>query len=189
MTKRIQYSVFALIVIALGCFVFNDNGKKIQNISNVESAISSKRPEPTSAPEFSPGEPQSKLSNKVIPITSIAELLSLNVGDIFSLKGISDKGSNDIEISIAEYDVQDNYTQMQGTINDNGIAIITVGVATVNVFIKEASGLYEFSGKGFKGEIPRIEKIVWGDDIYIDPQPANLREVQELAPVEIEVQQ
>ena len=189
MTKRLQYGVFGLIALGLGWFVFNDNGKQIQNISDVESALSSKRPEPTSAPEFSPGEPQSKLSNKVIPITSIAELLSLNVGDIFSLKGISDKGSNDIEISIAEYDVQDNYTQMQGTINDNGIAIITVGVATVNVFIKEASGLYEFSGKGFKGEIPRIEKIVWGDDIYIDPQPANLREVQELAPVEIEVQQ
>lgn len=184
MTKRLQYSVFALIVIALGWFVFNDNGKKIQNISNAESAISSKRPEPTSAPEFSPGEPQSKLSKKVIPITSIAELLSLNVGDIFSLKGISDKGSNDIEISIAEYDVQDNYTQMQGTINDNGIAIITVGIATVNVFIKDASGLYEYSGRAFDGVIPRIDKIVWGDDIYSDHVPPSIQTKPPVAAVE-----
>tara|TARA_B100000780_G_C21106947_1_gene447075 strand:- start:1418 stop:1987 length:570 start_codon:yes stop_codon:yes gene_type:complete len=189
MTKGLQYGVFGLIAVGLGWFVFNDNGKQIQNISDVESAISSKRPEPSSAPEFSPGEPQSKLSNKVIPITSIPELLSLNVGDIFSLKGISDKGFNEIEISIAEYDVQDNYTQMQGTTTDNGIAIITVGIQTVNVFIKEVSGLYEFSGKGFDGVIPKIEKIVWGDDIYIDPQPSNLREVQELAPMGIQVEQ
>ena len=189
MTKRLQYASFALIGAALGWFVFSDNGKQIQNISDVESAISSKRSEPTSVEGFASGEPKSKLSNRVIQITSIAELLSLNVGDIFSLKGINDKGFDEIEISVAERDAQDNYTQMQGTTADHGIAIITVGVETVNVFIKEASGLYEFSGKGFKGEIPRIEKIVWGDDIYIDPQPANLREVQELAPVEIEVQQ
>ena len=184
MTKRLQYSVFALIALALGWFVFNDNGKQIQNISDVESALSSKRPEPTSAPEFSPGEPQSKLSNKVIPITSIAELLSLNVGDIFSLKGISDRGSNDIEISIAEYDVQDNYTQMQGTINDNGIAIITVGIATVNVFIKDASGLYEYSGRAFDGVIPRIDKIVWGDDIYSDHVPPSIQTKPPVAAVE-----
>ena len=184
MTKRLQYGVFGLIALGLGWFVFNDNGKQIQNISDVESALSSKRPEPTSAPEFSPGEPQSKLSNKVIPITSIAELLSLNVGDIFSLKGISDKGSNDIEISIAEYDVQDNYTQMQGTINDNGIAIITVGIATVNVFIKDASGLYEYSGRAFDGVIPRIDKIVWGDDIYSDHVPPSIQTKPPVAAVE-----
>lgn len=184
MTKRLQYASFALIGAALGWFVFSDNGKQIQNISDVESAISSKRSEPTSVEGFASGEPKSKLSNRVIQITSIAELLSLNVGDIFSLKGISDKGSNDIEISIAEYDVQDNYTQMQGTINDNGIAIITVGIATVNVFIKDASGLYEYSGRAFDGVIPRIDKIVWGDDIYSDHVPPSIQTKPPVAAVE-----
>ena len=188
MTKRLQYGAFALVAIAVGWFIFSDNDKQIQDISAFESTINSQRSKPTSSEGFSPVGVKSKLSYKVIPITSIAELLALNTGDVFSLQGVTDKGSNDIEISIVEYDAQDNYTQMQGTIADNGIAIITVGVETVNVFIKEASGLYEFSGIGFKGEIPKIEKIVWGDDIYVDPQPNVLQEDPLLAPVEREVQ-
>jgi hypothetical protein len=189
MKKRLQYGVFALIAISLSWFMLSDNDKPIQDISVFEPAIDSQRSEPTSAQEFAPDEVKSKLSNRVIPITSIGELLSLSTGDVVSLKGVSDKGSNEIEISISQLDVQNDYTQMQGTTNDNGIAIITVGVETVNVFIKEASGLYEFSGKGFKGEIPKIEKIVWGDDIYVDPQPTVLEEEPLLAPVEREVQQ
>jgi hypothetical protein len=189
MTKRLQYGVFGLIAISLSWFMLSDNDKPIQDISVFEPVIDSQRSEPTSAQEFAPDEVKSKFSNRVIRITSIAELLTLSTGDVVSLKGVSDKGSNEIEISISQLDVQNDYTQMQGTTIDNGIAIITVGVETVNVFIKEASGLYEFSGKGFRGEIPRIDKIVWGDDIYIDPQTLDNEEEQELAPMGIEVEQ
>ena len=189
MAKRLQYGVFGLIAISLSWFMLSDNDKPIQDISVFEPAIDSQRLEPISSEGVAPDELKSKLSRKVISITSIAQLLSLNAGDVFSLQGASDKDSNDIEISIAQYDAQDNYTEIQGTTADNGIAILTVGVETVNVFIKEPSGLYEFSGKGFEGVIPKIEKIVWGDDIYIDPQPAANEEEQELAPMGIEVEQ
>ena len=184
MTKRLQYGAFALVAIALGWFIFSDNDKQIQDISAFESTINSQRSKPTSSEGFSPDGVKSKLSYKVIPITSIAELLALNTGDVFSLQGVTDKGSNDIEISIVEYDAQDNYTQMQGTTNDNGLAIITVGVVSVNVFIKVASGLYEFSGRGFDGAIPKIEKIVWGDDIYSDPAPSSIQTKPPAAAVE-----
>ena len=73
---------------------------------------------------------------------------------------------------------------MKGTINDNGIAIITVGIATVNVFIKDASGLYEYSGRAFDGVIPRIDKIVWGDDIYSDHVPPSIQTKPPVAAVE-----
>ena len=190
MTKRRQYGSFALVAIALGWFLFSDIGKKIHDTSFFEPAVDNQRSESASSSEgFTPLELKSKLTNQVMPVTSIPQLLSLNAGDIFSLQGVSDNSSNEIEIAIAQFDAQDSYTQMQGTTADNGIVIITVGVETVNVFIKEVSGLYEFSGKGFKGEIPRIEKIVWGDDIYIDPQSAANEEEQELAPMEIGVEQ
>ncbi|MDG1315664.1 MAG: hypothetical protein P8P29_09105, partial [Flavobacteriaceae bacterium] len=176
--------------IVLALFIFSDIGEKIHDTSLFEPAIDNQRSESASLSEgFTPREFKSKLINQVMPVTSIPQLLSLNAGDIFSLQGVNDNGSNEIKIAIAQYEAQDKYTQMQGPTADNGIAIITVGVETVNVFIKEASGLYEFSGKGFKGEIPRIEKIVWGDDIYIDPQPAANEEEQELAPMGIEIEQ
>ena len=184
---RFQHFAFAFIAIALAWVIFGDIDNQIHDIRVFEPTIHSERSKPTSSDGFTPKEPKSKLTNRVMPITSIPQLLSLSAGDIFSLRGVSDKGSNEIEVSIAQYNAQDNDTQIQGTTADNGVAIITVGVDTVSVFIKEASGLYEYSGKGFNGEIPRIEKIVWGDDIHIDPQPVALEDRQELAPMEIEV--
>lgn len=188
MTKRLQYASFALIGAALGWFLLSNNDKQSRNINVFEPAIESKRSNPISAKGYGLGELNSKLPNNVLPVTSITDLLSLSTGDVVSLESVSDEGSNDIEISISQIDVQNGYTQMQGTTADNGIAIITVGVQTVNVFIKEASGLYEFSGKDFNGKVPKIEKIVWGDDIYVYPQPTVLEEEPLLAPVERAVQ-
>jgi len=189
MKKRVQYAVFAFVAIISGSFLLTDNDKQTQDTGFIDSGGDSQRSEPIPYGGFTSGNLKSNLTNQLIQITSIPQLLSLNVGDTFRLEGASGNGSKKIQISITQYDARDNYIQMQGTTTNNGLAIITVGIETVNVFIKEASGLYEFSGKGFDGVIPRIDKIVWGDDIYIDPQPSNLREVQELAPVEIEVQQ
>jgi len=189
MTKGMQYGALACIAIVLGLFWLSDKDKQSQDTGFLGPGADIQLSEPLPYGGFTSDDLKSNLTNQFIQITSIPQLLSLNTGDTFRLQGASDNGSKEIEISITQYDAKDNYTQMQGTTTNNGLAIITVGNETVSVFIKEASGLYEFSGKGFDGVIPRIDKIVWGDDIYIDPQPANLREVQELAPVEIEVQQ
>ncbi|MDA8646185.1 hypothetical protein N9L54_02030 [Porticoccaceae bacterium] len=189
MHRTFQYVALAFIAVALVWYIVGDNDNQTQNISVFGPANHSESSEPAPSDGFTLDQPKSKLFNRVMPISSIQQLLSLNIGDIFSLQGVSDSSSTEIEIAIAEYDAQDNYTQMQGTTADNGLAIITVGVESVDIFIKEASGLYEFSGKGFKGEVPRIEKIVWGDDIYIDAQPAANEEEQELVLKEIEVEQ
>jgi len=175
------------IAIFLCWFLFSLNDEQDHHVRAFESATENESSESTLYGGLPSNDLQSNLTNKVLPITSIPQLLSLSVGDIFSLQGVSDKDSYEIEISVAQYDDQVKYTQMQGTTADNGIAIITVGIETVNVFIKDRSGLYEFSGQGFDGAIPKIEKIVWGDDIYIEPQPAAIAQEHALPPTAIEV--
>ena len=187
MKQKLVYSALTCIAIVLCWFLFNHEDIQTQGDSAFGSTTGNEPSEPTSFGGFSSDPLQSNLTNRVLPITSIPQLLALDVGDVFSLRGVSDKDSAEIEISLAKYDDQAKYTQMHGTTADNGIAIITVGVETVNVFIKEGSGLYEFSGKGFDGAIPKIEKIVWGDDIYIEPQPAAIAQEHALPPTAIEV--
>lgn len=187
MKNKLGYSALTCIAIVLCLFLFNHENIQIQYHSSLGSTTGNEPSEPTSYGGFSSGALQSKLTNRILPITSIPQLLALDVGDTFSLQGVSDKDSAEIEISVAKYDDQAKYTQMHGTTADNGIAIITVGLESVNVFIKERSGLYEFSGKGFDGAIPKIEKIVWGDDMYVDPRAAANQGEQELAQTAIEV--
>jgi len=186
MKQKLRYSALACIAIVLCWFLFNHEDIQTQGNSDFGSTTGNEPSEPTSFGGFSSDPLQSNLTNRILPITSIPQLLALDVGDVFSLRGVSDKDSAEIEISVAKYDDQAKYTQMHGTTADNGIAIITVGVETVNVFIKEGSGLYEFSGKGFDGAIPKIEKVVWGDDIYVEPRTAVNRAGQELVQTAME---
>jgi hypothetical protein len=186
MKQKLGYSALTCIAIVLSWFLFNHEDIQTRDDSAFGSTTGNGPSEPTSYEGFSSGALQSNLTNRILPITSIPQLLALDVGDVFSLRGVSDKDSAEIEISVAKYDGQAKYTQMHGTTADDGIAIITVGVETVNVFIKERSGLYEFSGKGFDGAIPKIEKIVWGDDMYVDPRAAANQGEQELVQTAIE---
>ena len=187
MKQKLGYSALTCTAIVLCWFLFNQEDIQTRADSAFESATGNESLEPTLYRGFSSDALQSKLTNRTPPITSIPQLLALDVGDTFSLKVVSGKASAEIEISVSKYDDQVKYTQMHGTTADDGIAIITVGVETVNVFIKEGSGLYEFSGKGFDGAIPKIEKIVWGDDMYVDPRAAANQGEQELAQTAIEV--
>ena len=187
MKQKLGYSALTCAAIVLCWFLLSHEDIQTQDDSAFESTIGNEPSELTSYGGFSSGDLPSNLTNRVLPITSIAQLLALDVGDTFSLQGVTYKDSAEIEISVSKYDDQVKYTQMHGTTADNGIAIITVGLETVNVFIKERSGLYEFSGKGFDGAIPKIEKIVWGDDMYVDPRAATNQGQQELAQTAIEV--
>ena len=187
MKQKLGCSALTCIAIVLSWFLFNHEDIQIQDDRALGSISGNNPSGPASYGAFSSGALQSNLRNRVLPITSIPQLLALDVGDTFSLQGVNDKGSAEIEISVAKYEDHVKYTQMHGTTADNGIAIITVGVETVNVFIKEGSGLYEFSGKGFDGAIPKIEKIVWGNDIYVDPWAAANQGQRELAQTAIEV--
>ena len=187
MKQKLGYSALTCAAIVLCWFLLSHEDIQTQDDSAFESTIGNEPSELTPYGGFSSGDLPSNLTNRVLPITSIAQLLALDVGDTFSLQGVSGKDSAEIEISVSKYNDQVKYTQMHGTTADNGIAIITVGLETVNVFIKERSGLYEFSGKGFDGAIPKIEKIVWGDDMYVDPRAAANQGEQELAQTAIEV--
>jgi hypothetical protein len=187
MKQKLGYTALTCIAIVLCWFLFNHEDIQTLDDSAFGSTTGNGPSEPTSYRGFSSDALRSNLTNRILPITSIPQLLALDVGDVFSLRGVSDEDSADIEISVSKYDDQAKYTQMHGTTADDGIAIITVGVETVNVFIKEGSGLYEFSGKGFDGAIPKIEKIVWGDDMYVDPRAAANQGEQELAQTAIEV--
>ena len=107
-------------------------------------------------------------------IEEASEFLSLVIGDQFRLAGQNDSSNRNLDIIVDRLNEQVKYTQIHGNIVGGGIAIITVGGGSTNIFLKTDTGIFEFAGQDFDGKVPRLKDVNWGDDIYKQPLPKAL---------------
>ena len=115
------------------------------------------------------------LSKTEMPVVRDAsDLRSLNLGDQFRLAGIIDNESLDIDVTVIQLDKNDLFTLMHGSIANGGKAIITLGGQSVNIFLKTDSGIFEYGGDNFDGNVAQLGDIEWGDDIYKQRLPKAL---------------
>ena len=103
-------------------------------------------------------------------IRESSEFLSLVIGDQFRLVGQDDSSNRNLDIVVDRLNEQIKYTQIHGNIVGSGIAIITVGGGSTNIFLKTDTGIFEFAGQDFDGKVPRLKDVNWGDDVYRVPQ-------------------
>ena len=183
MTKRLQYGAFACISIALGVFLYNfELGGPEAHSKEVDiNSFKIKQPNPlTMSLSLLPLDdkkdtsPTAQSKSEIDIISVASELSSLTLGDQFQLLGISDSESLVIDITVTQLDKNDQFSLMYGSIAGGGTAIITLGGQSVNVFLKTSEGLFEFGGKNFDGNVPKLADIKWGDDIYEHELPKTL---------------
>ena len=136
-----------------------------------EADIDASSPEP-------PKPDEGEISNS---INQSADFLSLVIGDQFRLVGQDDKSNRNLDVVVNTFDEQPTYTQIHGKIIGGGIAIITVGGGSTNIFLKTDTGIFEFAGPDFDGQVPRLKDVYWGDDVYRPPVP-KVRRPEEPAP-------
>tara|TARA_A100001015_G_C14747398_1_gene616150 strand:- start:231 stop:779 length:549 start_codon:yes stop_codon:yes gene_type:complete len=132
-----------------------------QELMPEEAVIDASSPEP-------PKPNEREISNS---INQSADFLSLVIGDQFRLVGQDDKSNRNLDVVVNMLDEQPKYTQIHGKIIGGGIAIITVGGGSTNIFLKTDTGIFEFAGPDFDGQVPRLKDVNWGDDVYRTPEP------------------
>ena len=61
--------------------------------------------------------------------------------------------------------IEPDYRQIEASSGDGATAIITFTDTMTNVFVKSASGVYEYSGPDFHGSLKRVTKLNIVDDM------------------------
>jgi len=121
------------------------------------------------ASSLEPPKPdEGEISNS---INQSSDFLSLVIGDQFRLVGQDDKSNRNLDVVVNTLNEKPKYTQIHGKIIGGGIAIITVGGGSTNIFLKTDTGIFEFAGPDFDGQVPRLKDVNWGDDVYRPPAP------------------
>ncbi len=160
--------VFVFVACALLFFlVYQTQPEQIQEteqqaeleLMHEEAELDASSPEP-------PKPDEGDISNS---INQSSDFLSLVIGDQFRLVGQDDKSNRNLDVVVNSFDEKPKYTQLHGKILGGGIAIITVGGGSTNIFLKTDSGIFEFAGPDFDGQVPRLKDVNWGDDIYRPP--------------------
>ena len=68
---------------------------------------------------------------------------------------------------VTQVTLEDNITTIKGSVTPDGSIVMTVGDKFIHIFLTQNNGIYEFSGKDFKGVVKRTKEMRLNNDIAI----------------------
>ena len=101
----------------------------------------------------------------ILSVNSSSDLRLLEHEDTFTLRLSSNSAESLQSLIVLSLRIEPDYRQIEASSGDGVTAIITFTDTMTNVFVKSASGVYEYSGPDFDGSLKRVTKLNIVDDM------------------------
>ena len=102
----------------------------------------------------------------VIKLDSAEDIRRLSIGTDFTLLVEAGSQQDVLSLKVTELVVNANFTQVTSAGPNGSVALFTTTDSLTNIFIKTATGMFEYSGTNFSGLVVGMGDLNLSDDIY-----------------------
>ena len=110
--------------------------------------------------------PQNSNRSGVIKVESTEDIRKLSIGENFILLVEAGSQKDVLSLKVTELVTNANFTQVKSTGPNGSVALLTITESLTNIFIKTATGMFEYSGADFSGLVVGIGDLNLSDDIH-----------------------
>ena len=137
------------------------------------------------------GPDQTKLASKSSTKSQPSQVLSINAsGDLgllgpdskFTLRLLSNSAESLQALIVQDLRTASDHNQIEAASDDGATAVITFTDSMTYVFVKNASGVFEYTGSDFDGSLERTSKLNITDDMRL-PDDRAIRLKRNVNPV------
>ena len=110
--------------------------------------------------------PQNIDRSDVIKLDSAEDIRRLSIGSDFTLLVEAGSQKDILSLKVTELVTNANFTQVKSTGPNGSVALFTTTDSLTNIFIKTATGMFEYSGTNFSGLVVGMGALNLSDDIH-----------------------
>jgi hypothetical protein len=110
--------------------------------------------------------PQNIDRSDVIKLDSAEDIRRLSIGSDFTLLVEAGSQKDILSLKVTELVTNANFTQVKSTAPNGSVALFTTTDSLTNIFIKTATGMFEYSGTDFSGLVVGMGALNLSDDIH-----------------------
>ena len=114
------------------------------------------------------GKPENRTTEALLDVKRMAtsaDILSLQVGDKFSMATEFNEQSGAVVLDVIDVIEHSNFTQIQGKGSTGSFAVMTLTPTLTNILLKTSDNIFEYMGGDFNGTLKRVASLDLSDDI------------------------